>query len=300
MSWPLSRYLERLHGLGLAPATVKQTRASLHRFLRFCSRALAEVTPSELAAYRDHLEETPTVSGGWRAPATVAGELLKVRSFLRWAHSVGLVLVDPSRHLVIKRPPQPLPRLLTVDQVERLLAVPSPATLLGRRDRALVETLYGLGLRAGECCALDLVDLAWNPGRVRVRPGKNRRARALPLGDQLARVLADYLDKTRPALARRSGEPALFLSMLGRRLSQPRLQQVIRAAAEELGLRASCHSLRRACATHLLLGGAQLPQVQAWLGHQDIRSTQAYTHLQPLEVFAEHQRTHPRARRKPL
>lgn len=301
MSGPLARYLALLRGLGRAPGTVQHSRRTLEGFRAFCACPLTEVTPRQLAAYRQHLEESPTARGGRRAPATVAGALTVVRSFLRWALREGLVLLDPSRQLVIKQPPRPLPRLLTVEQTRRLLAVPDPGTLLGRRDRALLETLYGLGLRAGECLALDLVDLDWSQQVLRVKPGKTRRGRVLPLGPQLARVLAAYLDRSRPTLARRAGEPALFLSMRGRRLSQGRLDQVVTGAAEELGLaRVSCHSLRHACATHLLAGGADLAEVQACLGHADVRATQVYTHLQPLELFAEHARTHPRARRRPL
>lgn len=185
---------------------------------------------------------------------------------------------------------------MTPAEVSRLLELSNPRTAYGLRDRALLELLYGLGLRRGECLRLDLADVDRVQALVRLRHTKNRRERHLPLTPRLLAALAVYLERGRPQLARTVEEPALWLSNQGRRLSVGRLDQVVSRLARAAGLGVvRPHALRHAFATHLLAGGADLRHVQALLGHVNLVSTQHYTHLQPLEVFAEHQRTHPRA-----
>lgn len=138
---------------------------------------------------------------------------------------------------------------------------------------------------------------AWQ-GTLRVRWAKNRQERRLPVAPNLHQALERYVMESRPQLARDSDDPALFLSRRGRRMSPERIDQVVRAAARGAGLvPVGAHALRHACATHLLAGGADIRHVQALLGHLHLDSTQRYTHLQPLEVFAEHKRTHPRRQR---
>ncbi len=296
------RYLDWLRGRGLAASTLVKRERSLKRLAAFGQAQGAwrpqELTAGHLATYRRQL--VWTVGPRHRLPSmsTIAGHLAAARGFARYLVAEGHLLVDPTGDLVIPYPPPALPRLLSVEEAQRLLDAPDPRSALGLRDRAILEMLYGLGLRRGECCQLDLVDYDRPQRTLLLRRTKNRQERRLPVGPCLHEALETYLTRGRPALARFPEEPSLFLSRrTGRRLSAVRLEQMVLSRAQAVGLRGvRPHALRHACATHLLAGGADVRHIQALLGHEALTSTEHYLHLQPLELFAEHARTHPRAR----
>lgn len=303
MTWgeALARYLDALAVRGLAASTRRERGRFLQAFVAFCRElelsSPRELTPAHLVAYRRHLAWTPA-QGRLRSLSTVASRLSAVRVFLRYLVAEGHLLVDPTRDLVIPKVPRPLPRLLSEDEVLRLLEAPDPRTALGLRDRALLELLYGLGLRRSECCQLDLADYDRSLELIRVKKPKNRRERYLPVAPGLAQALEAYLSRGRPALLRFAEQPALFVSRRGARLSLVRVEQMVSGTARGVGLAGvSPHSLRHAFATHLLAGGADLRHIQTMLGHEDLASTERYTHLHPFELLEEHQRTHPRARK---
>lgn len=294
-------YLQALRSRGRAASTQHQAGRILSAFVAFCQAREAglprDLTAFHLADYRRHLSWTVGPRGRLPQLSTVAGKLCVVRSFARWLVAEGHLLMDPTADLVIPKPPRTLPRLLSVEEVARILAAPDPRRAHGLRDRAILEVLYGLGLRRRECRQLDLVDYDRRHQTLCVRKPKNRQERRLPVGPHLEEALKAYLTRGRPALARHPDEPALFLSSrTGRRISLLRLDQMVAGTAQAVGLPGvGCHAFRHACATHLLAGGADIRYIQALLGHADLASTETYTHLQPLELIAEHRRTHPRA-----
>ena len=215
------------------------------------------------------------------------------REMLRWAEDAGLVLWS-GLDFQEKPPPSPLRFVPTQSQMLQLLAAP-PNTLLGERDRTILETIYGTGLRCGELCALNLQDL--DGQGLWVRQGKGAKDRFVPIGPHLWSVLESYLKDVRPRL-RAVGKSALFLARWGRRLGPVSLSWLIRRYARSLGLTGLCtHSLRHAFGTHMLEGGANLVEVKLLLGHSRLDSTQRYTQVHVAELIREYQRTHPRARR---
>jgi integrase/recombinase XerD len=317
---------------------------ALERFLRgLAARDASEHTrrsyASTIAAYLDWLAERGT---DWRAPAradlraylahlggrgaksSVAQRLAAIRSFHRYAAREGLAAGDPWGAIATPRLPRRLPRVLEVDQVERLLAavdaelaaadLASPsridlATALALRDRALVETAYAAGLRISELASADLASLELRRGEIRVL-GKGRKERIGLIGRPARAALAAYLEDGRPTLvdrgravaaARRSAggdEPTeIFLNHLGRPLGVRGLRYRLDLLRRRAGLPdgVSPHTLRHSFATHLLDGGADLRVVQELLGHESLATTQIYTHVSPARLRAAYRGAHPRA-----
>lgn len=281
---------------GRAARTLATRRYNLREFLAFASeRKLAPVFWRE-----EHLAEfVRCLERRGASPKARKLQLEAVRLLVRWAVRQGHLFHDPTRDLVLRTLP-PAPRAcLTVGDVERLLASPDPATPLGLRDLAVLETLYGTGLRLAECTALDLSDLDFARRVLVVRAGKNGEPRVQPVEDRLAAVLLRWLEEGRPRFATQPSEPALFLGQRGRRLGSSCYGVIIAQHARQVGLKPfGPHQFRHAFATHLLEGGASLREVQALLGHRCLVSTAVYTHVLEDELIAEYRRTHPRARRR--
>ncbi|MEV4775240.1 site-specific tyrosine recombinase XerD [Microbacterium sp. LWH12-1.2] len=270
----------------------------------------------DLDGYRNWLvengiEETvdvsPAVVGRFIAdrsaadPPPAATSLARLQSSVRGWHRFlareGIEADDPSGRLRPPKAPQRLPKALTIDQVERLLAAPSAEEPLGIRDRALLELLYATGARVSEAVGLDVDDLAH--GDVLRLRGKGSKERIVPLGSY-ARIAVDaYLTRVRPGLAAKGRASArLFLGARGAPLSRQSAWLVIRAAAEgaQITAEVSPHTLRHSFATHLLQGGADVRVVQELLGHASVATTQIYTHVSVDTLRDIYATSHPRAR----
>lgn len=302
MTWEemLRAYGDHLKARGQAANTRRMADRWLTSFRKTCqTENPREVTRKHLASYQRRLLWEPHQGGSLYAPSSVAQGLGVVRSFLRWGTRTGHLFEDPAGDLVLRKPPTSLRHIPTVAEMERLLAAPDPSTRTGLRDRAILETLYGCGLRRGEAAGLDVSDVDLAGGSLRVRQGKAGKSRLVPLGEHLAAVLDDYLERTRPGFESAPGEKALFLSQQGLRLGTQSLGIIVRKAASKAGLgRVTPHLLRHACATHLLEAGADIRYIQELLGHEHLSTTQIYTSICPVDVVREHRRTHPRARRQ--
>ena len=279
---------------GLAAHTLAAYRRDLADFAAFLRRRGLEpggITRGVLRAYLHDLQQRG------RAPSTLARRLAALRGFCRYLHEEGHLPADPAEGMSSPRPGRRLPRVLAVEEVERVLEEPDPHTPAGLRDRALLELLYATGLRVSELVGLNLDDLLLDHGLVRCR-GKGGKERVVPVAAPAVAALRAYLRQGRPVLARRPGERALFLNRRGGRLSRQAVWKLIRAAARQAGLRrpVSPHTLRHSFATHLLAGGADLRSVQELLGHADISTTQIYTHLTRQHLLQAYLRAHPRMR----
>jgi integrase/recombinase XerD len=263
---------------GLAERTVESYRRDLIQFAVFLQSRGATLEGASAEEVRDFL-----AGGEWRA-STRARKTAAIRSFYRLRVLAGTAAYDPTRKLSSPRLESNLPRTLTVDEVSRLLGVPKP-TPSGLRDRALLETLYGAGLRASEALGLRLQDVDLDVGFVRT-VGKGDKERVVPLGRKAIEALRTY------------NAPELFLNNRGRRLSRQGLHLIIKRYAHEAGLPddVSAHTLRHSFATHLLEGGADLRAVQEMLGHADLSTTQIYTHVSAAHLQKVYRTAHPRAR----
>jgi integrase/recombinase XerD len=224
--------------------------------------------------------------------------LSTLRGFHRHCCEAALAAADPTEGLAGPRLPRSLPRVLSIEEMGRLVRAPDPTTPLGARDRALLELLYACGLRATETCRLTLESLMESEGLLRVR-GKGRKERLVPVGEVALRAVAAYRDGVRPALLKGRSRAELFVNARGGPLSRVGLWKILRKHASAVGLQAKVtpHAIRHSFATHLLMGGADLRAVQEMLGHADISTTEIYTHLDRDYLRQEHLLHHPRAHR---
>lgn len=234
-------------------------------------------------------------------PPPAATSLARLQSSVRGWHRFlareGIEADDPTGRLRPPKMPRRLPKALTIDQVERLLAAPSAEEPLGIRDRALLELLYATGARVSEAVGLDVDDMAH--GEVLRLRGKGSKERIVPVGSYARAAVDAYLTRVRPGLAAKGRASArLFLGARGAPLSRQSAWLVIRSAAERAQLTAevSPHTLRHSFATHLLQGGADVRVVQELLGHSSVATTQIYTHVSVDALRDIYATSHPRAR----
>ena len=285
---------------GLSDNTVQAYRRDLLRYQEYLGSrgigSLAEVTRVDVEEFRRHLDHIGL------APASVTRCVVAVRNLHRFAVGSGQVQADVTAGMSPGTRSRRLPKALTMDQVESLLAAPDTSTVEGLRDAALLERLYGTGARVSEVCALDVDDIR----RVLDDPdlglrliGKGDKERIVPLGSYAAKAVDAWLIRGRPAWAEiGNGEHALLLNTRGRRLSRQSAWAVIRRAGEAAGLdveHLSPHSLRHSYATHLLDGGADVRVVQELLGHSSVTTTQIYTLVTADHLREVYRSSHPRA-----
>lgn len=219
------------------------------------------------------------------------------RTFTAWAARVGRLASDPGAALGTPRPTRRLPEVLTVGQARQLLDVDRPGEdPRWLRDTAVLEVLYATGIRVGELCGLDLDDVDFERGLLRVF-GKGAKERAVPVGAPALHALRHYLGAGRPKLARSGSGPALFLGARGSRIDPRCVRRLVHQRLAELPGAPDMgpHGLRHSAATHLLEGGADLRSVQELLGHATLATTQIYTHVSVERLRTTYDRAHPRA-----
>jgi integrase/recombinase XerD len=286
---------------GLSRNTLEAYRTDLQQYGEFLERrgiAPLEVMPVDLAAFvtelADGLAERPAV-----APATLQRKIACLRSFYRHLRRDGTLDRDPTSQLRAPRSRARLPKVLSRDEVVRLLQQPRGTSLAAIRDRALLETMYACGLRASEAISLELSQLDLEAGIVRAR-GKGSKERIVPIGSKALESLGVYLEKARPRLVGPRDEMRVFVNLRGGGLSRQGLYKIVQRHARSAGLerRMSPHTLRHTFATHLLAGGCDLRSLQEMLGHADIGTTQVYTHLSADRLRDVYFDAHPRAQIK--
>lgn len=279
---------------GLASNTLDAYRNDLTGFAR---SGLFDCAPAEMeSVWQACLPKM--LAGRLREGGSVSSirrSLSALRRFCQWLRQQGLLHGDPLARLVAPRAPRRLPGVLSCDQVERLLGAPDPDTLLGLRDKAILEVLYASGLRVSELTGLRLGDLNLRQGLVRVT-GKGGKDRLAPLGEPATEALSRWLHRGRPEWAGSHQDDAVFLTARGAGMSRQAIWLRIRRYARMQGLPDSIspHKLRHSFATHMLDHGADLRVVQLLLGHADLSTTQIYTHVATARLKDLHGRHHPR------
>lgn len=298
------QYEEYLRVRGYTEADVRGKSRDAVQFLSWTQESLGladiqRVDRKVLLAYQSHLVSRPSRFGGLLNPTTVYGMMSRVRSLFRWLKRTGRIHVDPASDLELPlKPKRILPHILEVQEVEMLLTVPDPGGAIGSRDLAMLELMYSTALRCSEICFLRLDQLDLKNACLTVM-GKGRKEAIVPFGDKAGRALANYLAFGRPRLLTRSeGDGRLFVSKTGRKLRGNSVQHMVRKCGLAAGIEKNCHPhmLRHSCATHLLRNGADLRVIQTLLRHEDISSTQIYTHVDVEDLKVAQKKYHPRER----
>ncbi|WP_028322047.1 site-specific tyrosine recombinase XerD [Desulfatiglans anilini] len=276
---------------GLSNHTIQAYARDLGRFnlyLRGRGLDLGGLTQDDLNAYLVDL-------GRGLSFRSVARHVSAIRVFLKYLVRHGVISGNPARLLDLPKMRRKLPEILSLDEVDKLLAAPDGRSPKGLRDRAMLEVLYAAGLRVSELIQLRtfLVDL--EGGFLRTM-GKGSKERLVPLGVRAVEAVRGYLQGGRPSLRKGPNSPYLFLNMRGGRMSRQGFWKLIKQYGRQAGIKKEItpHVLRHSFASHLLEGGADLRSVQIMLGHADISTTQIYTHVTRERLKAVHEKHHPR------
>jgi integrase/recombinase XerD len=278
---------------GRAPKTVDAYRRDLKALAAWLDGPVAQVTTEQLERYLAELRAEGL------SPATIARRVAAIRSFFRQQTLLGARSDNPAAELELPRRRRTLPRTLSPAEAERLVEAASGTSPRALRDRALVELLYGAGLRVSEAVGLDKGSVDLDARLVRCL-GKGSKERVVPIGRQAVTALRRYLSRGRPYLDKRH-RPELFLNAKGGGLTRAGVFLILRGLAGKAGLepeRVHPHLLRHSFATHLLEGGADLRSVQEMLGHADLATTELYTHVSDRRRRELYFQAHPHGRRK--
>jgi integrase/recombinase XerD len=299
----LTRYMDEhcewMRVTGYSGETVAARRVAMRRFITWCAeRDLDDprlITKPILERYQRHLFYYRKADGKPLTIGTQLGCLAPLKTWFKWLARANHILYNPASELDLPRQPQQLPRaLLTVPEVEAILAEAEPKSVIGLRDRAMLETLYSTGLRRMELVGLARYDLDVTRGLCFVRHGKGGRDRVVPLGARACAWVERYLNEARPELAIHEVE-ALFVTDYGEPVNPVFLATKVKRYMELAGIHkvGACHLFRHACATHMLENGADIRFIQALLGHAKLDTTQIYTHVSIEKLKEIHAATHP-------
>jgi integrase/recombinase XerD len=299
--WPyVARYLEegRLHGY--SEDTMRRHDSGLRRFVVWCEeRSLDDpkmVTRPMLERYQSQLFYYRKRDGQPLTTMTQRSLMATVKNLFKWLTRNNYTLYNPASEIILPRKQRRLIRsVLTVDEVERVLAamdLTNPAQL---RDRAMVEVLYATGMRRSELTRIKLYDIDFARGAALIREGKGSKDRYVPLGERVQRWLLRYLDEVRPLLVLSPDDGTVFLADWGEAFAPSYVNYLVRRYIVQAGIDkpGACHLFRHAMATHMLENGADVRFIQALLGHADISTTQIYTHVSIDKLRQIHAATHP-------
>ena len=284
---------------GASSHTIEAYRGDLRAYLTH----LSERGTTPLEASRDDVTTfIAALQARGLAPSTVERKVAAVKSLHKFLVREGRTTNHPTLDLPLPKVPERLPDVLSIEDVKRVMSQPFPSDPAGLRDRAVLEVLYGCGLRVSELTGLDVLDIDLDAGFVRVF-GKGSKERLVPIAGAAADALREYLAHGRPHLkasrvSTRQDPSAVFLSVRGARLTRQSVFGIVRARGRAVGIELHPHTLRHSYATHLLQGGADLRSLQDMLGHADISTTQIYTHVDRTHVQEQYLSSHPRARRQ--
>ncbi|MHB8171957.1 MAG: site-specific tyrosine recombinase XerD [Thermincolia bacterium] len=279
---------------GLARNTLESYRRDLQQYVAYMEEKknnfIDHSTQHSVIGYLLFLQKNGRVA------STIARHMSALKAFHRFLVNEGVIPKDPTANLETPKPNKKLPQVLSLQEVEVLLAAPKVKDTAGSRDKAMLELLYATGIRVSELINLNVDNLNLEMGFVRCF-GKGSKERIIPLGKVAIQCVGEYLGWGRAKLIKTPNQPSLFLNYNGQRMTRQGFWKIIKKHAKDAGIQKEItpHTMRHSFATHLLENGADLRSVQEMLGHADITTTQIYTHLTKGRLKEVYSKYHPRA-----
>ena len=281
----------------LSDNSIRGYVTDLESFLKHMSKlGIVEFNQLEIEHIRSWLANLQSTGV---ARSTLTRRIVSIRAFTNWTAANGWLTSDLRVNLAVPKPHKVLPEVLNLEEAATVLkalevkAAEEPSALI-IRDLAIVEVLYGSGIRVSELCGLNLGDIDRTRNTLNVI-GKGDKQRVVPIGLPALAAIENYLSKARDEFANQSSQDALFLGSRGKRIDQRTVREVVYEAMKAVGASMGPHGLRHSAATHLLEGGADLRTVQEILGHASLATTQIYTHVSPERLQSAYKQAHPRA-----
>ena len=293
-------WLQHLAVKNHATGSIEGKRFALKTFLDWChERSLVQasaITRAILESYQRWLWHCRSKAGKPLGISTQREKLGALKGYFAWLVRQNVIAANPSSELELPRMEKRLPEeALTPSQITAIMAVPNVSDPLGLRDRAMLEVFYATGIRRAELAHLGVSDVSHERRTLRIRKGKGRKDRVVPIGHRAAHWTARYLAEVRPRLLLDPAEQSLFLTSYGSAFNPDVLSRQITATFKKAGLTrpGSCHLLRHTCATHMLEGGADIRFIQQLLGHEKLETTAIYTEVTITQLQLVHDRCHP-------
>ncbi len=302
MNLYIKKHADYLNHKGYSDRTVREYTGYIKHFASWImemSRKLLpkDVTKDDIYDFQAHLFNYKTKNNTHLVLATQGKRLRAIKSFFRFLSKRDLILYDPTTGIEMPKEERGLPRgILSKSEVKRLLVRPDTTTLLGLRDRAMLELFYSTGIRLSELINARVIDLDIERGTLRVK-GKFKKERIVPVGGIAKKYLLHYIEYARPKLIRDKRITNIFISKKGRMLEKTIINSTVRRYVRGAGIRKkniNCHALRHSCATHMLEAGADIRYIQELLGHKSLETTQIYTKVAIKGLKRVHLKTHPR------
>ena len=297
----LSEFESHLKIRNLKPKTIADALWHLRRFFDYLETQgicrIARITKEIITAYRIEQYERVNQNGNPNSIRYQNLILRPVKQFTAFLKEKEYILSDPGKDIEYAREPLTLPRsILNPSETRNLLNTPDVNSILGYRDRTMLEVLYSTGIRKSELENLTVMDVDYHDGFLRINKGKGGKDRVVPLGKIACRFLENYIKSVRPELVKDPHNDHLFLSVRGNRINQNMVWRIIKKYAKQADIKKNihCHTMRHTCATSMLKNKANIRAIQELLGHKSLVSTQVYTHVSISDLKEIHARCHPR------
>ncbi len=297
----LEEFEEKRKLENLRKKTLSETRRHVETFFRFLNRKgisdLSGITKDVIHAFQIEQYEHVNSKGSTNSITYQNVILRAVKQFMDYLKDAGHIISDPTRGIPYAKEPKTLPKsILTPHEARKILKAPDTKSVIGYRDRTMLEILYSSGIRRTELRNLTLNDVDYNEGYIMVRRGKGGKDRVAPIGRIASRYLENYIKTVRPELVKIPSNTYLFLSVRGNKINTNTTWRVIKKYAKKAKIRKNvhCHTFRHTCATHMLKNKAGIRVIQEMLGHESLLSTQIYTHVCINDLKEAHSKCHPR------
>lgn len=295
------KYRQHLAVIRYASETIKRYIYFLNRFFAWLEAqgitAIGGVTKEHIQDYQTHLYETVNSRGEPNSVFHQNNTLKALKGFFSYLAEQNYLVSDPSRDVSYARTPKRLPRsILTGPEAKKIVHAPNTKTATGYRDRAIIEVFYSTGIRRNELISLELSDVDYHEGLVRVNSGKGNKDRVVPIGKIACRYIENYVKGVRPMLVKDPTDNHLFLTINGTKISENRVWQLIKTYSKKTKIKKNIttHTFRHTCATLMLKNKANIRHIQELLGHSSLEATQVYTRVSITDLKEVHSKCHPR------